>query len=50
MHGKAIWKPGGLNPLLLKPYSHKIQSFMKNEGQQKCLDKGLQWDLHQHQK
>ena len=41
MHGRAIWKPGGLNPQLVKPYSHKTQSFMKNGGQQKCFDEGL---------
>ena len=31
-HGDAYW---------VMTYSHKTQSFMKNGGQQKCLDKGL---------
>ena len=27
-------------------YSHKTQSFIKNRGQQKCLDKALQCTAH----
>ena len=46
MHEKAIWKPWGLNPQLQLPaYNHKTQFFMKNEGQQKYLDKALQYYL-----
>ena len=57
MHGKAIWKIGigviakasrGIAPwtpqgeLTTAPnMDHKTQSFMKNRGQQKCLDKTL---------
>ena len=26
-------------------YDHKIQSFMKNGGQQKCLDKALRFEF-----
>ena len=28
-------------PPWVMAYSHKTQSFMKNRGQQKCLNKGL---------
>ena len=50
MHGKANLKPGNptrgvysipLEPPALMVYGHKSQSFMKDGGQQKCLDKAL---------
>ena len=55
MHGKAIWKPviarGLQRPLeptaasmcwhWFIAHDHKTQSFMKNRGQQKWLDKAL---------
>ena len=50
MHGKAIWKSWNLSPSCkgqcadahwVMAYRQKIQSFMKNRGQQKCLDKAL---------
>ena len=50
MYEKTIWKPGSLNPnckgqhadaCWIMAYIHKTQSFMKNRGQQKCLDKVL---------
>ena len=48
MHEKGIWKPG-ISEIAktlgyvrwVMAYGHKTQSFMKNGGQQKCLDKAL---------
>ena len=47
MHGKAIWKLGiaeiakASKGFALEP--HKTQSFLKNGGQQKWLDKALSY-------
>ena len=45
MHGKAIWKLGMAEIAKASrgftPGPQKTQSFMKNGGQQKCLDKAL---------
>ena len=38
MHGNAIWKHG-IGYIMAN--GHKTQSFMKNRGQQKYLDKAL---------
>ena len=47
MHGKAIWKLGIADIVKVSmdftPGPQKTQSFMKNGGQKKCLDKALLW-------
>ena len=39
MHGKAKGQRADAHWVMA--YDHKTQSFMKNGGQQKCLDKAL---------
>ena len=45
MYGKAIWKLGVAEIAKsfrgFTPGPHKTQSFMKDGGQKKCLDKAL---------